>query len=131
MRIAHTASSQVRPVRSVSLSQPTHKSYQSYQTDPTDPTDTTPDPPPPNPPLDTPAHACSRLGHRLALLFVLALLALSIGAATAQPGAAELLRNGTFEGGSGPNGKGGGVPRWVPVDAGYDIDRTTHHGGDQ
>ncbi len=49
----------------------------------------------------------------------------------AQPPAAELLRNGGFEGGSGPDGKGGGVPRWDPVDAGYDLDRTYHHGGDQ
>jgi hypothetical protein len=49
----------------------------------------------------------------------------------AQPLPSELLRNGTFEGGSGPDGKGGGIPRWEPVDAGYDIDRTVRHHGDQ
>src|SRR4051794_13985991 len=65
------------------------------------------------------------------LALALHLLLLFTGTAAAQPGIAEILRNGTFEGGSGPNGKGSGVPRWEAVDAGYDIDRTIHHGGDQ
>ncbi len=64
---------------------------------------------------------------------VLALFALvcSSNSVVAQPGIAEILRNGAFEGGSGPNGQGAGVPRWEAVDAGYDIDRNTRHGGDQ
>src|SRR5579862_1121828 len=41
------------------------------------------------------------------------------------------MRNGTFEGGAGPDGRGGGVPRWEPVGTGYDVDRTVHHEGEQ
>ena len=50
---------------------------------------------------------------------------------SAQQRTGELLRNGTFEGGGGPDGRGGGVPEWEPFGAGYDVDRQTHHGGDQ
>jgi len=64
-------------------------------------------------------------------LLILTLFAMCSIVARAQPPAAEILRNGTFEGGGGSDGKGGGVPRWEPIDAGYDIDRQTHHGGDQ
>ena len=49
----------------------------------------------------------------------------------AQSRAGELLRNGTFEGGGGPDGKGGGVPEWAPFGQGYEIDHLTHRGGDQ
>src|SRR5579872_1227890 len=70
-------------------------------------------------------------GPGLAAFAVLALLAALVSPAGAQPAPAELLRNGTFEGGSGPDGRGGGIPRWEPYEAGYDIDRTVHHGGDQ
>ncbi|HLK56704.1 MAG TPA: hypothetical protein VKU00_09075 [Chthonomonadaceae bacterium] len=49
---------------------------------------------------------------------------------TAQPHA-ELLPNGGFEGGSGSDGSGAGVPRWQAYESGYDVDRQTHHGGDQ
>jgi hypothetical protein len=44
---------------------------------------------------------------------------------------ANLVRNGGFEGGSGPDGKGGGVPEWLPYGQGYDIDRRFVHGGEQ
>jgi hypothetical protein len=64
-------------------------------------------------------------------VFTLLLTVCLAGNGFGQPPAAELLRNGTFEGGSGPDGKGAGVPRWDAVDAGYDIDRNVHHGGDQ
>src|SRR4051812_1976670 len=67
----------------------------------------------------------------LATLLTLLLSLCVLPAGAGQPGAGELLRNGTFEGGGGANGRGGGVPRWEAVDAGYDIDRNTHHGGDQ
>jgi hypothetical protein len=43
----------------------------------------------------------------------------------------ELLKNTGFEGGSGSDGKGGGVPRWEAFESGYDVDRKVHHGGDQ
>ena len=49
----------------------------------------------------------------------------------AQERPGELLRNGAFEGGGGTDGRGGGVPEWEPFGLGYDIDRQTHHGGDQ
>src|SRR6476469_2170268 len=71
----------------------------------------------------------SRLGFRFSFVFFLSVWL--AGIAMGQPPAAELLRNGTFEGGGGPDGKGAGVPRWDAVDDGYDIDRNVHHGGDQ
>ena len=43
----------------------------------------------------------------------------------------ELLLNGGFEGGSGSDGMGGGVPRWKAFELGYEIDRQVHHSGDQ
>ncbi len=63
------------------------------------------------------------LFYSFAILFVIP--------ATAQERPGELLRNGAFEGGGGPDGRGGGVPEWEPFGAGYDIDRQAHHGGDQ
>ena len=50
--------------------------------------------------------------------------------ALAQGGSA-LLRNGSFEGGSGSDGRGGGVPEWEPFEAGYAVDREQHQVGDQ
>lgn len=43
----------------------------------------------------------------------------------------SLLRNGGFEGGSGSDGQGGGVPDWSPYGRGYVVDRQVHRGGDQ
>ncbi|HEV2472145.1 MAG TPA: hypothetical protein VGS41_05730, partial [Chthonomonadales bacterium] len=61
------------------------------------------------------------------------LLAVCLGspgrALAAQRG--QLVRNGGFEGGSGPDGAGGGVPEWRPYESGYDIDRQVRHCGDQ
>lgn len=71
------------------------------------------------------------LSAMLLPLIALFVVALPIGSAQAQAAEAELLRNGSFEGGSGPDGRGGGAPRWQPYEAGYDIDRSVHHGGDQ
>ena len=63
-----------------------------------------------------------------AVLFVLTgAIPLSAGA---QP-TGRLLRNGTFEGGSGEDGRGGGVPEWLPFGLGYSVDRQMHRGGDQ
>jgi hypothetical protein len=70
-----------------------------------------------------------KLPVSLLLLSLVGALVPSVSAA--QPLPAELLRNGTFEGGSGSDGRGGGVPRWEPVDNGYDVDRRVRHGGDQ
>src|SRR5437763_7155214 len=72
-----------------------------------------------------------RLTIWLPYLLFLATVVTAMPHAVAQPLPAELLRNGTFEGGSGADGRGGGVPRWNPVDNGYDVDRRTRHGGDQ
>jgi hypothetical protein len=62
-------------------------------------------------------------------LFALA-IACSIPVRAADP-PAELIRNPGFEGGSGPDGNGGGVPFWSPDGAGYQVDRDIHRGGDQ
>ncbi|CEK20233.1 hypothetical protein CWRG_02766 [Chthonomonas calidirosea] len=51
--------------------------------------------------------------------------------ARGQDRVANLVRNGGFEGGSGPDGRGGGVPEWLPYGQGYDIDRRFMHGGEQ
>jgi hypothetical protein len=67
--------------------------------------------------------------YLMGILFVLCLVSAAPLLALQNPG--ELLRNGTFEGGGGPDGKGGGVPEWEPFGVGYDIDRQAHHGGDQ
>jgi hypothetical protein len=49
----------------------------------------------------------------------------------AQTPTGELLRNGGFEGGSGSDDHGGGVPEWTAYEAGYGIDRNVHRTGDQ
>ncbi len=51
--------------------------------------------------------------------------------AIAQNRPAERLRNPGFEGGGGSDGKGAGVPAWEAFELGYDVDRTTHRGGEQ
>lgn len=51
--------------------------------------------------------------------------------ASAQRHGGELLGNGVFEGGSGGDGRGGGIPEWAPFESGYAVDRQNHHGGDQ
>ncbi len=43
----------------------------------------------------------------------------------------ELIKNGGFEGGSGADGRGAGIPRWTAFELGYDVDRTVFHGGEQ
>jgi hypothetical protein len=58
-------------------------------------------------------------------------LMLSLSRFTLAQGNGELIRNGAMEGGSGPDGKGGGVPDWMAYGAGYAVDRREHHGGDQ
>src|ERR1700730_2649954 len=58
-------------------------------------------------------------------------LMLSLSLWTQAQGNDELIRNGAMEGGSGPDGKGGGVPDWMPYGTGYQVDRREHHGGDQ
>jgi hypothetical protein len=83
-----------------------------------------------------PMFCCApRLRRLLALLAtlppLLCLLLWPSTRAAAQTGAGELIRNGSFEGGSGNNGHGGGVPDWMPYGAGYEVDRREHHGGDQ
>ena len=65
---------------------------------------------------------------RVMFLVVLAALCMRL---PAQQTAGELLRNGTFEGGGGSDGRGGGVPEWEPFGLGYDVDRQNHHDGDQ
>ncbi len=60
---------------------------------------------------------------------LLLLLLPSFLVAQQRPG--ELLRNGAFEGGGGSDGRGGGAPEWEPFGVGYDVDRQTHHEGDQ
>src|SRR5689334_1426998 len=59
--------------------------------------------------------------NRVLLFFACALFCLTSYRVCAQP-ASELLKNGSFEGGSGSDGKGGGVPRWEAFGNGYDID---------
>jgi len=51
--------------------------------------------------------------------------------ARGQEHSAELLTNGAFEGGSGNDGMGGGVPDWLPYETGYDVDNQNSHGGSQ
>ncbi len=66
------------------------------------------------------------------LLMSAAFLFLSSRRVIAQPATAgELLKNSGFEGGSGGNRDGAGVPRWEAYEAGYDVDRQNQHGGDQ
>src|SRR5689334_9112281 len=68
--------------------------------------------------------------NRVLFCIGFALVSLTSNLVSAQP-ISELLKNGGFEGGSGSDGKGGGVPRWEAFGMGYDVDRQTHHGGDQ
>ncbi len=60
-------------------------------------------------------------------LIGIAFFAIRISAFAQQP----LLKNGGFEGGGGSDGKGGGVPYWLPFEAGYDVDRVVFHTGEQ
>lgn len=69
-----------------------------------------------------------RYSSRLSVCLLLLGLPLT---AHAQEGPRELLQNGGFEGGSGSDGRGGGVPGWMPFESGYDVDRRTTHSGDQ
>ena len=65
-------------------------------------------------------------------LFVFLLCLICVSSTDAQPASpSELLKNSGFEGGSGGDGRGGGVPRWAPFESGYDVDRKNQHGGDQ
>lgn len=66
----------------------------------------------------------------LFLCVVLGLTGIGVLPAGAQP-TGQLLPNGTFEGGSGNDGRGGGVPEWLPYGQGYTVDRQMHRGGDQ
>ena len=43
----------------------------------------------------------------------------------------ELIQNGGFEGGGGPDGLGAGIPRWKAWNLGYEVDRTVFHTGEQ
>ena len=43
----------------------------------------------------------------------------------------ELIKNGGFEGGSGADGRGAGVPRWNAFGLGYEVDRSVFHSGEQ
>ena len=65
---------------------------------------------------------------KLSLFFfiLLAILGTSVKAKQVNP----LLRNGGFEGGS-PDGKGGGVPNWIPFELGYLPERQNIHNGEQ
>lgn len=67
----------------------------------------------------------------LFLLLPLSFLTLGSIPCHAQPPSPELLQNGGLEGGSGPDGRGGGVPFWEPFGQGYDIDRQIYRGGEQ
>ncbi len=64
------------------------------------------------------------------LLSLLVIIGLSPKASLAQT-AGQLLVNGGFEGGSGSDGAGAGVPRWNAFEQGYAVDRTVFHGGEQ
>jgi hypothetical protein len=67
----------------------------------------------------------------IVLFLLLSILLLSMTLRSRAQTEGELIRNGAFEGGSGANGRGGGVPDWLPYGAGYEVDRREHHGGEQ
>ena len=73
-------------------------------------------------------HRC--IAERSLVGLCLLLLAFST-LAQAQNRPAERLRNPGFEGGGGSDGRGAGVPGWDAFELGYDVDRMTHHGGEQ
>jgi hypothetical protein len=65
-------------------------------------------------------------------LLVLCLILSAFAApSSAQNRPAERLRNPGFEGGGGSDGRGAGVPAWDAFELGYDVDRSTHRGGEQ
>lgn len=75
---------------------------------------------------------------KFAVLFLLASLVTAFAVVVSTPAAdallqhaGELIRNGSFEGGGGADGRGGGVPEWAPYGLGYDIDRRNAHTLDQ
>ncbi|MDE2126850.1 MAG: hypothetical protein KGJ62_09700 [Armatimonadetes bacterium] len=69
------------------------------------------------------------LARTLLCTLLFAGLAHSICAAQPPPG--ELLQNPGFEGGSGSDGQGAGIPAWTAFGLGYDIDRATYRSGEQ
>ena len=64
------------------------------------------------------------------MLLCLIIFCTVCGGVLAQP-SVSLVRNPSFEGGSGDNGNGGGVPEWNPEGAGYHVDRNVFHSGQQ
>jgi hypothetical protein len=58
-------------------------------------------------------------------------LVLFLGWAVSAHAQRGLLTNGGFEGGAGRDGKGGGIPDWLPFEQGYDIDRQIVRNGAQ